>query len=299
MAQHIVGHPPLSARIPVTAQVDLHMHTTASDGIWTPPELVETALEKGLRLIAVTDHNTVEHIRPVRAAAEEQDLIVLGGCEVSTNFRGKLFHLLCLGLDPDDPAWLRVQKRVERGRRRMYDEVIDFLAEKGYRINRAHLYIDPETDEPIYIKTPITTGLMNEGYIQAKEEVAAILERTGAHFASEYASIPMEELDSVLGDAYAVRVIAHPGRDERGVSHLLDTATLKALGDVTRIDGLEATHPYHRPEQVGEYERMAREFGMVISCGSDAHHLRRTLKPHPAAYCRDLLQRCGVELEVK
>lgn len=289
--------PPLRATLPETASVDLHMHTTASDGIWSPQGLVDFARSINLDLIAVTDHNTVRHVQPVREAAAGTGLIVLGGCEVSTRIGNKAYHLLCLGLDPTDDAWERVQKRVLSGRRAMNDQVIAALAKHGYHLDRKSLYVDPAAGEPVYIANPISTGMMNAGYIKSHSELDSILRSTDITFDTLASSISLDELDSVLGDAFAMRVIAHPGRDERGVSNLLDAETLRRILDVTRIDGLEAKHPYHRPEQVGEYLEMAQAFDLVVSCGSDAHHLKRPLLQHPITYCRPLMERCGIEIK--
>jgi predicted metal-dependent phosphoesterase TrpH len=109
--------------------VDLHMHTTASDGSLSPAELVRAAIERGLSVIAITDHDTVAGILPAIEAAQGSGLRVLPGLELSAIHRGTSLHLLGYGFCPTDSDLIIRPRSLSMGREERAKIIVDLLAE--------------------------------------------------------------------------------------------------------------------------------------------------------------------------
>jgi predicted metal-dependent phosphoesterase TrpH len=113
-------------------RVDLHIHSTASDGCWHPPQLVAQVRQAGIGLFAVADHDTVANVRPVEHLARDSGLAFIRAVEVSTTLDGHLFHFLGYGIDPEDPSLLRVLQENEETMESVDQQSIHKLIEAGY-----------------------------------------------------------------------------------------------------------------------------------------------------------------------
>src|SRR5262245_26251812 len=100
--------------------VDLHSHTTYSDGQWSPAGLVGDAAGVGIRVLAVTDHDNILGLAEAATEARQRGLALIPGVEVTLLHRKSLYHLLCYDVDPGDPAWAEVRRHREEGNRPYY-----------------------------------------------------------------------------------------------------------------------------------------------------------------------------------
>src|SRR5215468_11230985 len=115
-------------------RADLHLHTTHSDGSYTPAQVVELALRSGLCAIAITDHDTLEGVAPARAAAAGTGLEVIAGVEISSEYEGRELHLLGYFVSTEDIALKQVLDGLRRGRAERYLAMIDRLREQGVHL---------------------------------------------------------------------------------------------------------------------------------------------------------------------
>lgn len=270
--------------------VDLQMHTIYSDGAWTPAELLDHLAGREFRLVAVTDHDTVEHVPELQAAGAARDVIVLAATECSTEFEGRMADLLCFGFDPagGHMATLTAATRAEELRRAR--AALATLEQQGYAFPRRAAVL-PATAGAIGHTRHVVTLLREHGH--AADVPAAVRLIQGAGF--ESARAPLGDAIAACHADGGVALIAHPGRNEPGFTlytpELLDRVRAAGLG----LDGIEVYYPLHSATQVAAYEQYVQTHGWLASSGSDSHGPRQRLPiAYPAGQIAPLLAQCGV-----
>src|SRR2546421_10338130 len=124
---------------PHADRADLHLHTTHSDGNYTPAQVVELALRSGLCAIAITDHDTLEGVAPARAAAAGTGLEVIAGVEISTSHQDRELHLLGYFVSTEDAALAQALEELRCRRAERFHEMIDRLPEQGVPLTEAEV----------------------------------------------------------------------------------------------------------------------------------------------------------------
>ena len=248
-------------------KADLHIHTTASDGILSPEELVRKAVKIGLDIIAITDHDTIEGIPPaIKAAKEFPQLTVIPGIEISSEPQEGEAHILGYFLDytnrklVDTLNELRTA-RLERGRK-----MVSKLNELGMGI---------EWDRVQYLggegagsagRPHIAQALLEAGYVSTmKEAFQKYIGRDRPAYVARKKVIPVEAIQLIL-EAEGVPVLAHPA-DIKNLATFL--TPLKQAG----LKGLEVYYGGYHDTTVNNLLKLAREHGLVITGGSDYHGL--------------------------
>lgn len=240
--------------------VDLHAHTTASDGAVPPSELVEAAVRAGLKAIAITDHDTIAGSDEAVAAGERAGIRVVRGCELSAYDGDFEVHLLALhirdtgAIAPSLEGFQR--ERVDRGR-----AIVDRLARAGAPINFDDVLA--EAAGGALGRPHVARVLIRAGH--AADHRDAFDRFLGA---GRPAYVPKPRLDvadaiSLAHSCGALAVWAHPGRE--GTRERL--ARIASHG----LDGVEVRHPGHTPTDVVRLSRLAGEMDLVPSGGSDWH----------------------------
>ncbi len=243
-------------------RIDLHTHTTASDGSLTPAEVVQLALEQGLKAIALTDHDTVEGLAEAWAAANGTGLEVIPGVEISSDWPVGDFHILGLYVNPwDGPFNERLQSmkvaRIQRARKMLerlavlgmpleWDDVVRFC--KGdCTIGRLH----------------IARAMVQRGYVSdIYQAFQRYISRDGPAYVPRLRMTPVEVI-GLIRRAGGVAVLAHPAASG-AVEYI---PTLASLG----LQGVEVWYPTHSPEDVRALLRMARRYHLLVTGGSDFH----------------------------
>lgn len=245
--------------------VDLHLHSTASDGTDTPAELVRKAKVLGLSAIALTDHDTLRGLPEARAAARELGLELVPGCELSTATPFGEMHLLAFWPEetPESTAALEGQVR-NRTRRNL--KIIARLAELGINITEDEL--TTEAGGKIIGRPHIAAALLRRGVVRTRlEAFSRFLGKDGAAYVPRELLTPLEGL-ALLRSLGAVTAVAHP---------LLLRAPLNWLGqcldELTEagLDALEAYHSEHNAAQVRRLVDLAAARGLLLCGGSDYH----------------------------
>jgi predicted metal-dependent phosphoesterase TrpH len=248
-------------------RIDLHTHSRASDGTDTPSGLVRAAVQAGLDVVAITDHDTADGWAEAAAAAEEVGITLVPGMEISTGHHGRSVHLLAYLPDPTSPPLAIELARVLSGRESRVPDMLARLRGLGIEIDaddvRAAAHGAAATGRPHVADALVTLGVVAD----RTEAFDRYLGAGRAAFVNRYAA-PLEATIRAVTEAGGVSVIAHPwGRGGLGRP---DEATLAHLHDIG-LAGIEVDHQDHDPATRERLRAMAREIGLVATGSSDYH----------------------------
>jgi len=238
--------------------LELHCHTTYSDGSLTPEQLVATAKKRGVRVLAITDHDTLSGIDEGIAFAGN-DLEIVPGVELSTVYNERSLHIL--GFYPDQEKLNPPLRERTQGRWRRAQEMVDKLTTLGYAIDFPKLKESQAPGRP-----HIATALREAGYIKTNQEAFERWLGEGKPAYVQYEKFSALDGIELLRKSHAVSVWAHPylfrGGDVEKVLKVLVEGGLM---------GVEVYHPSHSESQVYKLEKMCQEYGLLMTGGSDYH----------------------------
>jgi predicted metal-dependent phosphoesterase TrpH len=247
-----------------SALIDLHLHTTASDGRLTPSELVDRAVQAGLTVMAVTDHDTVKAVDEVTSEAAVRAIRVIPGIEVTAVDEERDVHMLAYFVDHHDTALTEFLGQ-QRGRREeRAREIGRRLAAWGAPIDHDALIARARNIPGKSIARPsIARALVRAGHAASVEEAFdRWLARGRPAFVPRLGPAPADVL-TIVHAARGIVSLAHPGVTRK--DHLI--APLAEAG----LDALEIHHSDHLPEVREHYRSVARALGLATSGGSDFH----------------------------
>ncbi|HNV48438.1 MAG TPA: PHP domain-containing protein [Spirochaetota bacterium] len=247
--------------------VDLHAHTTASDGIYAPARLVDLAIESGLRAIAITDHDTIDGLDEGLARAAERGFLCVPGVELSVEYEGGTFHLVGLSVDRRNRALCDTLEELKLIRSKRVDGIINDLNRHGIAITAEELH--GVSGDTAIGRPHIARALIRKGYGTSMTEIfSKYLVRGKPGYVKKRKIAPSEAV-RLITDAGGIPVIAHPislnfklfARFEE----ILDG--LVAIG----VRGVEAYASMHTPEEAERFAEIARSRGLLVTGGSDFH----------------------------
>ena len=271
--------------------VDLHMHTTYSDGRWPAQQLIDYLAKEGFKLVSVTDHDRVDKVAEIQAMAAAQDLPILSGVEMTTEWRGHLAHMLCFGFDPVHNEIATVTEKVKQTQLENTYAVNAELRRRGYEFPRQEELL-AESGGKLFRPSDNARLLQAHGYVSDWHSAIKMIEDAG--FYSVQADIA--EAVEAAHKSDAVCLIAHAGRGGGGFTYYT-IEMLDQLRSEVPIDGLEVYHPYHSPETVALYEAYVRKHDLLYSTGSDSHGIpSRIPTKHRAEINRKLLERLDIHI---
>ncbi|MET0202803.1 MAG: 3',5'-nucleoside bisphosphate phosphatase [Casimicrobiaceae bacterium] len=246
---------------------DLHCHSTYSDGLLPPAEVVRLAASRGVEVLALTDHDETAGLAEARAAALEAGITLVNGSELSVTWEGETIHVVALGIDPGNATLSAGLADVRSGRDARARRIADSLAGAGIRdaFEGAKVYV---TSEALISRTHFARFLVDTGHARDVKDAFKRFLTLGkpGYVPHAWATLPdaLSWINAAGGDA----VIAHPGR------YRLSTADMRRLLAEFRERGgaaIEVLSSSHTPAQNDEYATLARVFGLKGSCGSDYH----------------------------
>jgi hypothetical protein len=257
-----------------TDLVDLHTHTTASDGLFTPAETVRLAAEARLAALAITDHDTVAGLPEAASAAQALNIELLTGVEVSAEFPNATCHILGYGFDPDHPDLRAALHQYQLNRDERNPRIIARLAQMGMSIPYAAVRAKAAGES---VGRPhIAQCLVEAGFARSADEVfKKFLGRGCPAFVERRRASPLEAIQ-VIRSAGGLAALAHPGQLRRPPDEVRRLAAeLQSAG----LEALEVYHPDHCLEHVRTYESIARDLGLILVGGTDFHgHLRHSVR---------------------
>lgn len=249
----------------VQPRIDLHTHSTASDGTLPPAELMRAAKEAGLSAIALTDHDTLEGLPEARAEAERLGLELVPGCELSLEYAGLPTHMLALFVDSPSGAVAAELDRVKQARVSRNEQMVEKLRTVG-----VHLDMDDVVRRAggVVGRPHIAQAMLAAGVVRSFDEAFGRFLGTGglAHIPKEKLT-PRQAIDAVHADG-GLAILAHPCLMSMHARHLETILTdLKDQG----LDGVEVYYTEHSERFTVEVARLADALGLLKSGGSDFH----------------------------
>jgi predicted metal-dependent phosphoesterase TrpH len=266
--------------------IDLHCHSTASDGTLTPAELMVAGVEAGLDVMAITDHDTTGGWRAA-AAARPAGLALVRGAELSCRWYGVQptipLHLLAYLFDPEEPALAADLARLRTDREQRAEKIVELLRADGVDITWAEVHgyaAGGSVGRP-----HIAQALIRAGLVRTTDEAFAS-RWLGSRYFVPKADLDVFEAVRAVRAAGGVAVFAHPNATSRG--RIVPDRLIVELA-TAGLFGLEADHEDHSPQQRAHVRALAEELGLVVTGSSDFHGTHKTVRlgaftTAPAAY---------------
>ncbi|MGH2510045.1 MAG: PHP domain-containing protein, partial [Ktedonobacteraceae bacterium] len=231
----------------LNASIDLHMHTTYSDGHWPAEQLINYLADEGFDLVAVTDHDRVDKLAHIQALGAKRNLPVLAAVEMSTDWHGNMGDLLCYGFDPQANELQALTEEVVRRQLDNTHAVYDKLRSQGYAFPRQDEIL-AKNDGQLRLAGDNIALLRAHGY--APDYFNALRMITEAGYTSR--KVEMAEAVEATHRSGGVSLIAHPGRREPGFTFYSPDLLDQVRAEIP-LDGIEVYHPSHTPEMTATY----------------------------------------------
>lgn len=247
-------------------QIDLHSHSTISDGLLTPVDLVKHAAEKGVRVLALTDHDDLSGLAEAEQAANEHGIKLIKGVEISVTWRKRTIHVVGLNVDPSYPPLAEGLSLIREGRHHRAKGIAAALEKAGVEGSLEGAY--RHASEGIISRTHFARYLIEKGYAKDTKAVFKryLVKGKPGYFEHQWAELS-EAVSWITGSGGAA-VLAHPGRYDFGRTNML-----LLLEEFRNLGGaaIEVVTGSHTPDQYGEYAKYAKQFDLASSLGSDYH----------------------------
>lgn len=267
------------------------MHTTSSDGTWTPEGLIDYLVSERFGLVAITDHDRVDTAASLQELAARKLLPLLAAVEMSTSWKGELTDVLCYGFDPEQNELQGLAQDIANRQRENTREVYENLQESGYTFANPQeletLLEKPSAQQP----HELVALLKKHGYGTGEPSAGKLITDAGFFWATN-------DIAAVVDATHrsgAVCLIAHPGRGEGYTRY--DVSLLDTLRQEVPIDGFEVYYPAHTPEQIAMYLDYAQKHRLLTSSGSDSHGPQKKPIKYRAELSRSLLEQLGIQVK--
>jgi hypothetical protein len=251
---------------------DLHCHSNISDGLLAPTELVARAAERGVKFMALTDHDDMGGLSEAARAAALHDIQFINGVEISVSWRSHTLHIVGLNIDTSNAALQDGLLSIRKGRGERARLMADSLARSGIAgaLEGAYQY----TSNPDMIgRTHFARFLVETGHAKDVRSVFKnyMIKGKPGYISHQWAALP-DAVSWIIGSG-GIAVIAHPGRYTSGRKPMGRKNLRELLTEFVALGGrgIEVVTGSHTPEQYAEFARYATEFGLLSSCGSDFH----------------------------
>jgi len=260
--------------------VDLHTHSTASDGASSPAQLIASADRLGLAAVALTDHDTLSGLAQAAAAAEQTpDLRFIPGIEVSVRFTGGTMHILGLGVDPNNDALLAMTRSLQQARDERNPKILGKLRDLGIDISLDDVHavarqMHAGQDCAVTSRVHIAETLRRHGHAKTIAQAFDRYIGAGAPACVDKDRPAARDAIAAITAAGGLAVLAHPSHlncTNRAQLHRI-VADLAHMG----LAGIEAYHSDHTPVLTRQIRDLARPLHLGISGGSDFHGSNKT-----------------------
>ena len=246
--------------------VDLHTHTNESDGSFSPEELMAEANRTGLSAIAITDHDSISGIRKAMPFAEQYQIELIPGIELSTDYNGKEIHVVGLYIDIENEHFLEKIKEFKENRDNRNAIMVENLQKEGFSITMEAL--KAENPDCVITRANIARFLYEHGMIPSIQ--TAFEKYIGDHckcYVNRFKITPMDAV-RFIKEAGGTAILAHPL-----LYHMSDAILQKLVDEMKEagLDGIEAIYSTYTPSEERQMKEFARKNQLLISGGSDFH----------------------------
>ena len=246
--------------------IDLHVHSTASDGQYSPAEIIQKAAEKNISVIALTDHDTINGNNEAKIEAEKHGMTFVPGTELSINFPTGEFHLLGLGLKEISPSLQQILNAVVENRHIRNEKIVSLMRADGVDITLEEIY--QEFPNTILGRPHFAAMLQKKGIVRHRQQAFDRFLAHGRPWYVKKVGTNLDEAIVAIRESGGAPVIAHP------MSLFLSWGKLPdALRDFydRGVVGMEAYHPGARVTECLRLEELGKKIGYFITAASDFH----------------------------
>lgn len=251
--------------------VDLHIHSTASDGVMSPSELVKYAKTKDLQAIAITDHDTIEGLEEGLSEGERIGLEVIPGVEISVEHSPGSMHLLGFFLDTSHPLLNEKLSYLQKVRAQRNPKIFEKLIQLGIKMNYEEVLKASgggQMGRPHFAQV-----LLEKGYVGSFQEAFNRFLKKGAPAYVEKFRFSAKEALHFVNEAKAVAVLAHPNTLGMNGYSEFEKLILRLIED--GLKGIEVYYPEHSPLDIAQYKMLAERYGLVMTGGTDYHGIEK------------------------
>ena len=230
----------------------------------TPAELVEKAHGRGIRALAVTDHDTIDALKDAEREGTAVGVEIIPGVELSVTVERQEIHLLGYCFDPDHAGLTAHLTGFCESRRKRGVDMVAALNDLGIALQMEDVLV--QAKDGVVGRPHVAQALVTRGLVQSYDEAFGLYLKDGGPAFVPKPIFPAEKAIAMLHDAGGVAVLAHPGTrvDGRAIKRLIHVG----------LDGIETIHPSHSPALTRSYKDLARKFGLIETGGSDYHGFR-------------------------
>ncbi len=248
-------------------KIDLHCHTTASDGIKTPSELIDFAVEKGVTVLAITDHDTINGLEEAINYSAGKDFNLIPGIEFSITYKGGSFHLVGLYVDHTYVPIITKTRHLQDVRDNRIYRIIDDLESHGVFIPVEE--VQNESNGGAMGRPHVARVMVKHGYANTINEIFRnyLVKGKPGYVAKE--RIDLDEAIALIKGAGGIPVIAHPV--SLNYKSFDDFETMLKVFIDSGVEGIEVYSSMHRPAEVEEFLRLVKKYNLIASGGSDYH----------------------------
>ena len=250
-----------AARPRLADRADLHLHTTHSDGNYTPAQVVELARRAGLAAVAITDHDAVGGVAVARTAAVGTGVEVVAGVEITAEFRGRELHLLGYFFRTDDGPLTAALEKVRQGRVERFREMVERLRACGASLDLRG--VPPPAAPEALGRRHLAEMLVEQGLAGSVREAFARWLHDGGRATAPKLRLPVGEAAALVRGAGGVAAYAHPPYD----CTMETLAELRDLG----LGAVEVDYPAVRASRGRQLRAWAAKLGLAVTAGSDCH----------------------------
>ncbi len=241
--------------------VDLHMHTNCSDGVFTPAEILEKVRSAKLSAFAITDHDTIDGFKAVQNLLNEGDPELICGVELSASYKDADLHILAYGFSPDYIHLTNALTRFQESRNQRGRKMVEKLNQLG--VNISYHDVQKKAGPGVIGRPHVAEAMFDSGAVKRYNEAfEKYIGKGGPAYVAKANFAPNEAIE-LIHSAGGAAVLAHPAVGDAH-QHI---EMLVGMG----LDGLEVFHPEHSNDDVKKFKKVAQEFALSITGGSDFH----------------------------
>ncbi len=245
---------------------DLHAHSNVSDGLLSPTDLVAYAAKQGVDVLALTDHDDVSGLAEAQAAATAHNIAFINGVEISVTWKKRTLHIVGLNIDPDNVALKNALALVRIARDKRAQQMGEGLAKAG--IADAYQGAKRIAQQSIITRVHFARYLVEQGLVKDSKSVFKKYLVKGKPGFVEHQWMDLEQAVNLIIQSGGTAVIAHPGRYDLGSVNMLQLLhEFRAYGGVA----IEVVTSSHTPPQYQQFAKLAHQFSLKSSQGSDYH----------------------------
>lgn len=250
----------------MVAQIDLHCHSTISDGLLTPQEIVALAAKSGIKVMALTDHDDITGLHIARNAAIDNGIHFVNGVEISVTWKKRTLHIVGLKFDAENEVLKNALAGVRIGRDERALQMAEGLVKAG--IAGAYEGAKEIAKQSILTRSHFAQFLVKNGYAKDVKSVFKNFLVKGKPGFVDYKWMDLESAVSLITNAGGQAVIAHPGRYDLGtINMMLLMQEFRSYGGAA----IEVVTGSHNPPQYQQFAKIAHRFSLKASLGSDYH----------------------------